>query len=56
MKLLQFQVMDVTGVFHTINSESPLTFDYANTLLKEMGVNQNVKKITFIGYHNFTFD
>ena len=33
-----------------------ITFDYANTLLEEMGVNQNVKKITFIGYHNVGFD
>jgi hypothetical protein len=56
MKLLQFQVMDTTGAFHTINSESPLTFEYANTLLSQMGVGHNVKKITFIGYLNFSFD
>ena len=48
--------MDTEGVFHTINSETPMTFDYANTILKEMGCERNAKKITFIGYLNFSFD
>lgn len=50
MKGYQFQVWDTEGVGHLINTHAPLTFEYANILLKEMGVNRNAKKITFIGY------
>lgn len=56
MKTLQFQVTDTSGVMHTINSQTPLTFEYANVILKEMGIDRNVKKITYIGSFNYSFD
>jgi hypothetical protein len=56
MKGYQYQVWDTEGVSHLINSQSPLTFEYAETILREMGIDRHVKKITFIGYYYFEFN
>jgi hypothetical protein len=47
--MLQFQLTLEEEKTVIINSEHPITFNYANMILREMGYSQNVKKITFLG-------